>query len=92
MNHTDYFLQALCPLLFAYFLFVHFNSHIRTDPSAEGAGRAFTPILENNEVISLIVELLRQAEALFRTGHDTELASFAAFLVNRNLSHFLSYF
>ena len=81
----------MCPLRFAYFLFIHFNGHIRTDATTEGTGRTLTSLLENNEVISLVVELLRKAEALLRTGHDTELASFAAFLVNRNLSHLLSY-
>ncbi len=38
-------------------------------------------------MVSLLVELFRQADTLFRTGHDTELAAFATFLINRNLSH-----
>ena len=59
MSHKIYFLYALCPLPFAYFLFVHFNRHIRADAAAEGAGRAFASVLEDNKMIPFLVELVR---------------------------------
>ena len=72
---------------FAYFLFVHFDRHIRADAPAEGAGRTLFPVLEDDEMVPFLVELLGEADALLRTNHDTELTPLAAFLIDHNLSH-----
>jgi hypothetical protein len=73
--------------LLAISLFINFYGHVRADASAEGAGGALASILKEDEMVSLLVELFRQADALLRTGHDTELTAFTTFLINRNLSH-----
>ena len=39
-------------------------------------------------MIPFLVELLREADGLLRTGHDTELTSLTTFFIDRNLSHF----
>ena len=74
--------SALCG-----FLFVHFDGHVRADAPAKSAGGAFASVLEDNKMVSLLVELLRQADTLLRTADDTELTSLATFLVDDNLAH-----
>ncbi len=38
-------------------------------------------------MVTLLVEFIREKNALPGAGHQAELAAFASFLVDRNLSH-----
>ena len=70
------------------FLFIHFDSHIRADSPAQGATGAFPGIVKEDEVTAFFVKLLGKPDHFLGTGFNAQLAAFATFFIDQDLSHF----
>jgi hypothetical protein len=72
---------------FILFLLKHFNGHIRADSPAHRAARAFLQTIEDDKVVTLLVEVLRKQDQFFRASGNAKLAPLAPFLVDDDPSH-----